>query len=55
MPAYEYKCQGCKKTFMVYTTVSEHEKNPIPPCEYCKSKKVIQRFSSVSVITSKKS
>jgi len=55
MPTYEYKCEDCKKTFFVYTTITEHEKNPNPPCEHCSSSKVKQQFSSVSVITSKKS
>jgi len=55
MPTYEYKCKECKKAFLVYTTVTEHEKNPKPPCESCGSKNVKQQFSSVSVITSKKS
>lgn len=55
MPTYEYKCEDCKKTFSVYTTVVEHEKNPNPSCEHCGSKKVQQQFSSVSVMTSKKS
>ncbi len=55
MPTYEYQCNDCKKSFTVYVTVAEHEKNPKPACEHCKSKKVIQQFSGVSVITSKKS
>jgi len=55
MPAYEYRCSDCNKTFVVYATVAEHEKNPKPNCSHCGSNKVEQQFSGVSVITSKKS
>jgi len=55
MPANEYRCSDCNKTFVVYATVAEHEKNPKPNCSHCGSNKVEQQFSGVSVITSKKS
>lgn len=55
MPAYEYICKDCSKTFVLFSTISEHEKNPKPACIHCGSKNVGQYYSSVTVITSKKS
>ncbi len=55
MPTYEYICKDCKKTFTVLATIAEHEKSPKPKCEHCGSENIVQLFSGVSVITSKKS
>ena len=55
MPIYEFECKDCKKTFSVTVTINEHDKNPLPMCQHCGSKNVEQKFSSVSVITAKKS
>jgi len=55
MPIYDYQCQGCKKKFTVEMTVDKYSKGPRVSCPKCKNKKVQRIFSSVSVITSKKS
>ena len=55
MPTYEYICKECNKTFVVVSTISQHEKDPKPACVNCSGKKVEQYYSSVTVITSKKS
>ena len=55
MPTYEYLCKDCKKTFTVIATITEHEKGAKPTCQHCGSKNVEQNYSSVTVITSKKS
>ncbi|MCX6143308.1 MAG: zinc ribbon domain-containing protein [Ignavibacteriales bacterium] len=55
MPTYEYICKECNKTFVVISTISQHEKDQKPACVNCGSKNVEQYYSSVTVITSKKS
>lgn len=55
MPNYDYQCNHCKKTFTVTASIKEHEKNPLPSCQYCGSKDVKRIISNVTVITSKKS
>jgi putative FmdB family regulatory protein len=55
MPTYEYVCKDCKRTFTVVATIAEHEKGAKPTCQHCGSKNVEQNYSSVTVITSKKS
>ena len=55
MPTYEYVCKDCKKTFTVIATFAEHEKGTKPACQHCGSTNVEQNYSSVTVITSKKS
>lgn len=55
MPTYEYKCKDCKKTFSIIMSISEHDKNMKPKCEHCGSSNVEQFYSSVTVMTSKKS
>jgi len=55
MPTYEYICKDCNKTFVVIVTISEHDKDPKPACTHCGSQNVEQYYSSVTVITSKKS
>jgi pimeloyl-ACP methyl ester carboxylesterase len=42
-------------TFVVISTISQHEKDQKPACVNCGSKNVEQYYSSVTVITSKKS
>jgi len=54
MPTYEYHCEKCGKEFTVVMRISEYEQGCIK-CEYCKSKKVRQKFSSFYVKTAKKS
>jgi putative FmdB family regulatory protein len=55
MPTYEYICKECSKTFVVISTISQHEKDPKQACVNCGSKNAEQYYSSVTVITSKKS
>jgi putative FmdB family regulatory protein len=55
MPTYEYICKECNKTFVLISTISQHEKDQKPACVNCGSKNVEQYYSSVTVITSKKS
>lgn len=54
MPAYEYECKPCKKTFTVTLTVAEHDKKRIA-CPKCKGRKVEQQFGSFFAVTFKKS
>ncbi|MBM4160229.1 MAG: zinc ribbon domain-containing protein [Ignavibacteria bacterium] len=55
MPLYEYHCLDCDKIFSIQLSIEEHDKSEAPACPHCGSKKVKQHFSSVSVVTSKKS
>jgi putative FmdB family regulatory protein len=54
MPVYEFKCLGCKKTFTLPLTLKEFDKAKYA-CPHCKSKKLEEQFTSVSVVTAKKS
>jgi putative FmdB family regulatory protein len=54
MPLYEFRCLDCKKTFTVPLSVSDFEKRKYQ-CPSCKSKKLEEQFTSVNVVTSKKS
>jgi len=44
-----------KKTFSIQLTIEKYVKKPKNPCHKCKSKDTQRLFSSVSVVTSKKS
>ena len=54
MPTYEYLCKSCQKTFTVIVTVKNHEEQPKPKCPHCGKDDVVQHYSSVTVITGKK-
>jgi putative FmdB family regulatory protein len=54
MPVYEFRCLQCKKKFTLPLTVSDFEKRKYA-CPHCKSKKLEELFTSVNVVTSKKS
>lgn len=54
MPAYDYKCEGCKKSFSLILTIAERDKGKIK-CPKCGSRKTRQLVTGFSVITSKKS
>ncbi len=54
MPNYEFTCKGCQKSFSIVMTLSEYEKGRVT-CPKCKGKKVEQKFSTFSAVTSKKS
>ncbi|PYS40482.1 MAG: zinc ribbon domain-containing protein [Acidobacteria bacterium] len=54
MPVYEFKCLDCGKTFTLPLAVKDFEKNNYE-CPSCKKKNLEEQFSSVNVVTSKKS
>jgi putative FmdB family regulatory protein len=45
MPIYEYRCEGCHRSFEVWQKVSE---GPVQKCEHCGSKKVSKLISQTS-------
>jgi len=53
MPFYEFICNKCRKKFSLSLSVSGFEKGAC--CPACKSKNVTQQFTSVSVVTARKS
>jgi len=54
MPTYDFVCDGCKKKFTLFMSISDYEKKKYS-CPKCKSKKVKQQISSFQTVTSKKS
>jgi putative FmdB family regulatory protein len=54
MPTYEYRCEACGHEFTTTLGIAEHERTK-PQCPMCKSDKVQQCVSAVSVKTSRKS
>ncbi len=54
MPTYEYRCEKCGKAFSVIMSISEHDRAKVH-CKHCKSKRVVQQLSVVSIKTSIKS
>ncbi|MGA2628623.1 MAG: FmdB family zinc ribbon protein [Terriglobia bacterium] len=54
MPNYEFVCKNCQKAFSLVMTLAEYEKGRFT-CPKCQSKKVEQKFSAFSAVTSKKS
>ena len=54
MPHYEYRCDGCGKTFEEYVTLAEKEKKKTV-CPACGARKVKQQFSGFFAKTSRKS
>jgi putative FmdB family regulatory protein len=54
MPLYEYTCNACRKKFTVTMTFSERDTKRVT-CPKCKSRRVVQRFTSVHTQTSRKS
>jgi putative FmdB family regulatory protein len=54
MPAYDYLCHACKKTFNQILTIAEHDHSKIK-CPHCGSKDVEQKYSAFYAVTSKKS
>ena len=54
MPHYEFFCQKCKKFFDKILSLVDNEEGEVL-CPHCGSKKVEQRWSPFSAITSKKS
>jgi len=54
MPHYEFVCRECKKDFHLIISLAEYEKGHFT-CPKCKSKKVEQKVTPFSAVTSKKS
>ena len=54
MPVYEYVCLDCKKKFSETKPVTDHNPKAVK-CPKCKSRKVVRRWSTVNVETSRKS
>ena len=54
MSIYEFRCLSCDKTFTLPLSLNDFEKGKYA-CPSCKSKKVEEQFTSVNVVTSKKS
>jgi putative FmdB family regulatory protein len=54
MPLYQFICLECKKTFDKTHSLVDYEEGDVI-CPHCGSKNVEQRWSALSVITSKKS
>jgi putative FmdB family regulatory protein len=54
MPAYEYYCRPCDRTFTVMMSMREHETTQVK-CPHCHGVQVEQLLSTFSVKTSKKS
>jgi putative FmdB family regulatory protein len=54
MPNYEFVCKQCKKSFTLAMSLDEYEKGHFA-CPKCKSRKVEQKLSAFSAVTSKKS
>lgn len=54
MPAYDYRCEKCKRRFSVSMTIMQHEKKRTG-CPRCGSRRVNQQLVSFFAVTSKKS
>jgi len=54
MPAYDYLCKDCQKTFERVLTLHEHDSETMR-CPKCGSKKIEQQAASFYAVTSKKS
>ena len=54
VPHYEFFCHACKRLFSKILSLVDYEKGRVV-CPKCGSKKVEQRWSDFTVITSKKS
>lgn len=54
MPTYEYLCQSCRHEWSTVMTLSQRLKNIKPVCPRCHSRKVLQKVSSFTAVTPKK-
>jgi putative FmdB family regulatory protein len=55
MPAYEFYCRRCEKSFTAAMHVSEHDAG-VAECPRCKKKdKVDKQLSTFTAVTSRKS
>ena len=54
MPVYEFRCKGCNKEFSLTLSLREYEAQDYS-CPGCKGKDLERAYSTLQVITSKKS
>ncbi len=54
MPIYEYRCEGCGKSFSLSMHIAEHDKGGIA-CPECRGTSVVQQYSAFCAKTSRKS
>ena len=54
MPTYSYRCEACRKSFSLQTTIAAHDKARAK-CPKCGSRKTQQRIALFGAVTSKKS
>jgi len=54
MPSYDYVCKACHKKFSVHLSISDHDKGKAK-CPRCGSKRLEQRLTAFTAVTSKKS
>ena len=54
MPVYEFACRDCQKPFEIRRPMSESSSADVK-CPHCGSTKVERTWSTVDVVTSKKS
>jgi putative FmdB family regulatory protein len=54
VPIYEFRCQKCGADFSLTMTLKEYEKKDAA-CPKCRSTEVERTFSSLQVVTSRKS
>ena len=55
MPAYEYVCKDCNKTFTVFLSISEYEVITKAKCPHCNSDNVHRTITGFFAKTSRKS
>lgn len=55
MPTYEYLCQDCGEPFDLRASISEYSKGLKPQCPRCGSEKSIRTFTSIQVLTARRS
>jgi len=54
MPAYDYVCKDCRKTFTLVMSLSEYDKS-VPACPSCKGTNVDQKPATFFAVGAKKS
>lgn len=53
MPAYDFLCQECGKSFEIRASMAEHTKGLKPACPACGSRKAVQTFTAFTVLTNR--
>jgi putative FmdB family regulatory protein len=55
MPAYEYTCNDCNKSFTVFLSLKEADAKPKINCPHCRSDATAKKLAGFFAKTSKKS